>query len=134
MNGVAAVRSLLVNASGVTALVPAARIVAGTLPLDTVLPAISIADVSGVDLQFTDDSAQRFTTDRVQVTVAAANYPSLVAVLAEAKSACDAKRPTISGLSNVSVRTDGQGPYFTDEAASLHMKSQDFRVSYTQDA
>lgn len=132
MNGTAAVRSLLVADATLLALVPADRIMAGNLPVNTTLPAISVFDVSSVDEQFTDEPGKRFTTDRIQITVLAATYPSLVEVLAAAKSACDAKFPTVSGLSNVVVRTDGQGPYFTDEASSIHMRTQDYRVSYTQ--
>lgn len=134
MNGTAAVRSLLVNNAAVTALVPAGRIITGTLALDTALPAISLTDVSSVDQQTLDEPGERFTTDRVQITVLAANYPSLVNVLAKAKSAVDAKFPAIAGLTNVVVRTDGQGPYFTNDAASIHMRSQDVRVSYTHPA
>lgn len=132
MNGTAAVRTLLTADATLLALVPATRIMAGNLPQGTALPAISITDVSGVDVQFHDEPGKRFTTDRVQITILAATYPSLVAVLAAAKAACDAKFPTVSGLLNVVVRTDGQGPYFTDEASSIHMRTQDFKVSYTQ--
>lgn len=134
MNGVAAVRQLLANDAAVLALVPATRIMAGILPQGTVLPAIAITPVSSTDLQFVPANAHRFTTDRVQVTVMAADYPSLQAILLAVKRAGDAKAPTVSGISNVIVRTDGQGPFFMNEAASIHMQSQDFRVSYTQDA
>lgn len=134
MNGVVAVRTLLVNSAALTALVPATRIITGVIPQDMTLPAISLSDVSGVDLQTLDETGDRFTTDRVQVTVMADDYLSLIDILAKAKSAADAKFPTVSGLSNVVVRTDGQGPYFMNDAASIHMKTQDFRVSYTRDA
>ena len=49
MNGVIAVRSLLVADIGVTSLVPVARIAAGMLPQGTDLPAISLLSVSSVD-------------------------------------------------------------------------------------
>ena len=42
MNGVIAVRSLMVADTGLTTLVPEARIAAGSLPQGTVLPAISL--------------------------------------------------------------------------------------------
>lgn len=134
MNGVAAVLQLLAADVAVTALVPATRIMAGVLPQETILPAIAITPVSSVDMQFIPADAERFTTDRVQVTVMAANYPSLQAILRAAKRAGDAKTPTVSGISNVIVRTDGQGPFFMNEAASIHLQTQDFRVSYTANA
>ncbi len=49
MNGVIAVRSLLVADTGLTSLVPVARIAAGMLPQGTDLSAISLMSVSGVD-------------------------------------------------------------------------------------
>lgn len=134
MNGTATLIQLLKADAGVLALVPAARIMAGVHPQGTTLPAIAVAPVSGVDLQFHDDAPSRFVTDRIQVTVLAASYPSLQAVRAAVKSAGDAKRPTVTGIANVVVRTDGQGPWFMDEAASIHLQTQDFKVSYTQDA
>ena len=133
MNGVAAVRQLLVADATLIALVPATRIMSGVNPLGTALPAIAITPVSGVDLQTHDEPGQRFTTDRVQVTVMASTYPSLQEVLAAVKRAGDAKAPTVTGISNVVCRTDGQGPWFMDEGASIHLQSQDFKVSYTAD-
>lgn len=132
MNGVGAIYQLLAADTGVTDLVPVDRIVTGNLPQGVLLEAISITDVSGVDFSTIAPGTERFTTDRVQVTVLASNYESLVAVIKAVKSAGDAKRPTIAGIENVSVRTDGQGPYFTNEDGSIHQKSQDFRVSYNQ--
>lgn len=132
MNGVAVLYQLLTADSAVTALVPEERIVTGNLPQGTQLDAISISDVSGVDFATIAPADKRFTTDRVQVTVMASNYERLVAVLKAVKSAGDAKHPTVDDIENVVVRTDGQGPYFTDDAGSIHQKSQDFRVSYNQ--
>lgn len=131
MNGVAAVRGLLVSDVDLIGLVPPARIMAGVLPQGSALPSIAITPVSSVDMQTHDEPGQRFTTDRVQVTVMAATFPSLQAVLRAVKRAGDARRPIVSGLSGVVCRTDGQGPWFMDEAASIHIQSQDFRVSYT---
>lgn len=131
MNGVVAVVQLLKADGGVTALVPSARIMAGVLPLGTDLPAIAVTPVSGTDLQTHDEPGERFTTERVQVTVQAEDYPQLEAVLKAVKSAGDAKRPEVDGIFNVVVRTDGQGPWFMNEAASIHIRTQDFRVSYS---
>ena len=79
MNGVIAVRSLLVADARVTALAPVARIVAGMLPQGTDLPAISLMSVSSVDRNVPAPGAKRRVTERVQVTVLAralyARYP-----------------------------------------------------------
>ena len=134
MNGVAAVVQLLKADTGVTALVPSPRIMAGVLPLGSALPSIAVTPVSGTDMQTHDEPGQRFVTDRVQVTVLAASYPELEAVMSVVKRAGDAKRPDVSGIFNVVVRTDGQGPWFMNEAASIHLRTQDFKVSYSADA
>lgn len=130
MNGVAAVWQLLTGDAPLLALVPASRIMAGVLPQGSALPAIAITPVSSVDMQTHDEPGERFVTDRVQVTVMAATFPSLQAVLRAVKRAGDAKRPSVPGIDGAVCRTDGQGPWFMDEAASIHMMTQDFRVSY----
>lgn len=132
MNGAAVIYQLLAADSAVTALVPDERIINGDLPQGIALPALEIAEISSVDQPIISPGAMRFTMDRIQVTVHARSKEELAAVLKVAKSAGDAKSPVVSGLENVIVRTDGQGPYFKNDAASIHLRSQDFRVSYNQ--
>ncbi len=132
MNGTAAVRALLVADSPLVALVPGERIVTGALPQDALLPAISLTDVSGVDRNVLSPGETRHVTDRVQVTVMASNYPAVVQILKLVRQAAADQMPTVAGISNVVAHTDGQGPYFRDDTAAIHMKSQDFRVSYTE--
>lgn len=134
MNGVVAIVQLMKADAAVIALVPEARIMAGVLPLGSALPSIAVAPVSGMDMQTHDDPGLRFVTDRVQVTVQAATYPEMEAVLHAVKAAGDAVRPTVAGISNVVVRTADQGPWFMNEAASIHIRTQDFKVSYTAGA
>lgn len=134
MNGVATVRQLLAASGTVTALVPATRIAAGVLSQGTALPAISITSVSMVDRNIPNQGANRHVTERVQVTVLAANYPSQKQVLAAIKAACADERPTVSGISNVVVITDGAGPDFMDDAATIYLGTQDFKVSFSQAA
>jgi hypothetical protein len=134
MNGVAAIYQLMSTDAALLALVPEEQIATGDLPVGTPLPALLIEDISSVDLEEIAPGAERFTSERVQVTVMAGNYETLVAVLKAVKSAGDAKYPTVDDLENVVVRTIGQGPYFRDDAASIHMRTQDFRVSFTQAA
>ncbi|CDO37146.1 DUF3168 domain-containing protein [Novosphingobium sp. KN65.2] len=132
MNGVVAIRQLLIADAALTALVPATRIQGGVLPQGTALPSVSITTVSGVDRNIPSPGATRHVTDRIQATVLAANYPSLLAVMDAVKKASADKFPTVSGISNVVVHTDGEGPDFMDETASIYLRTQDFRVSYTE--
>jgi hypothetical protein len=132
MNGVIAVRSLLVADTGVTALAPAVRIVAGMLPQGTDLPAISLMSVSSVDRNIPAPGPRRRVTERVQVTVLARTYPETKAILVAVRKAAADQMPAIDGLSQVTVHTDSAGPDFLDEETGIHMQTQDFRVSFNE--
>jgi hypothetical protein len=132
MNGVAAVRQLLANDVDLIATVPAARISAGVLPSGIELPAISIMSVSVADRNIPNPGATRQVVERVQVTVMAADYPELKTVMAKVKRAGADKMPAVAGLANVTVHTDGMGPDFMNEAASIYMQPLDFRVTYLE--
>jgi hypothetical protein len=132
MNGVIAVRSLLVADTRVTALVPVARIASGMLPQGTDLPAISLMSVSSVDRNVPAPGSKRRVTERVQVTVLAQTYPEVKAILAAVRNAAADQMPAIDGLTDVTVHTDSAGPDFLDEETGIHMQSQDFRVAFNE--
>ncbi len=132
MNGVVAVRSLLVADTGVTGPVPMARIAAGMLPQGTDLPAISLMSVSSVDRNVPAPGPNRRVTERVQVTVLARTYPETKAILAAARKAAADQMPVIDGLTDVTIHTDSAGPDFLDEETGIHMQTQDFRVSFNE--
>ena len=132
MNGVIAVRTLLVTDTGMTALVPEARIAAGMLPQGTVLPAISLMSVSSFDRNISAPGPKRRVTERVQVTVLAATYRQVKAILAAVRRAAADQMPTIDGLFDLTVHTDTAGPDFLDEETGIHMQSQDLRVSFNE--
>ena len=132
MNGVIAVRSLLVADTGVTSLVPVARIAAGMLAQGTDLPAISLMSVSSVDRNVPAPGAKRRVTERVQVTVLARTYPEAKAIRAAVRQAAADQMPNIDGLFDVTVHTDSAGPDFLDEETGIHMQTQDFRVSFNE--
>lgn len=132
MNGVIAVRTLLVGDTGVTALVSEARIAAGMLPQGTNLPAISLMSVSSADRNILSPSLKRRVTERVQVTVLAATYRQVKAILAAVRKAAADQMPTIDGLFDVTVHTDTAGPDFLDKETGIHMQSQDLRVSFNE--
>lgn len=132
MNGVIAVRSLLVADTGVTALVPMARIVAGALPQGTILPAIALMSISSVDRNVPAPGPKRRVTERVQVTALAASYPAAKAIIRAVRAAAADRMPAIDGLTDVTVHTDSAGPDFLDEETGIHMQTQDFRVSFNE--
>ena len=132
MNGVAVIRQLLTAYDPLTALVPVERISAGILPQGIELPAVSIMSVSATDRNIPNPGARRQVAERVQVTVMSADYPALKAVMAQVKKAGADKMPAVAGISNVTVHTDGMGPDFMNEAASIYMQPLDFRVTYLE--
>lgn len=132
MNGVIAVRALLVADTGVTLLVPAVRIVAGMIPQGTTLPAISLMSVSSTDRNIPSSGPKRHVTERVQVTVLAASYPQAKSLIAAVRAAAADRMPVIDGLTQVTVHTDSAGPDFLDEATDIHMQTQDFRVAFNE--
>ena len=132
MNGVIAVRLLLVGDTGVTALVPTARIAAGMLPQGTDLPAISLMSVSSVDRNIPAPGPKRRVTERVQVTVLARTYPEAKTLIAAIRAAAADQMPTVDGLFDVTVHTDSAGPDFLDEETGIHMQTQDLRVSFNE--
>ena len=132
MNGVIAVRILLVTDTGMTALVPPGRIAAGMLPQGTELPAISLLSVSSVDRNIPAPGSKRRVTERVQVTVLAATYRQIKAILAAVRKAAADQMPSIDGLFDVPVHTDSARPDFLDEETGIHMQTQDLRVSFNE--
>lgn len=141
MSGVAVIRSLLATNAAVLAVVPADRIKAGDLPIDTPLPAISVMHVSGVPrLTLAMTEAGTLHSDRVQVSVvgkgyagntAGSGYPDLRALLKLALAACPNRRGTVNGVAVDSILPDVEGPDFEDPETSLHQGSRDFIVRFT---
>lgn len=132
MNGVIAVRSLLIANAGLTALVPEERIAAGALPQSTLLPAISLLSISRVDRHIPAPGNQVRALERVQVTALAATYPETKAILAAIRRAAFAQMPVVPEISEVTVHTDMAGPDLFDEETGIHMQTQDFRVSFNE--
>lgn len=132
MNGVIAVRSLLVGDLRVTALVPAERVAGGTLPQGTSLPAIALMSIGSVDRNVPSPGPKRRVTERVQVTVLARAYPEAKTIIAAIRAAAADRMPAIDGLTEVTVHTDSAGPDFLDEETGIHMQTQDFRVSFNE--
>ena len=132
MDGVAAVRSVLVADGTVTGLVPVGRIIAGALPQGFTLPAIALESISKMDRNILHPGSDRHVNERVQVTVLAKTYPSQKAILRAIRHAAADTFPTVTGMSNVTIHTDGAGPDMINEDASIRIGTQDFRVDYTE--
>jgi len=133
MSAVKVIRALLAAHAPVLALVPAARIVAGTVPQGMPLPAIGLTEISRIELP-TASLAQRTVqvTARVQVTVHAGTYPDQKAVLQAARLGHGAHTGTVAGVEVRSVMRDVVGPDMTDDDAGVYQQSRDFKVVFVE--
>lgn len=133
MSAIKVIRALLVAHAPLLALVPAARIVAGTVSQGTPLPAIGLTEISRVELP-TVSLGQRAVqvTSRVQVTVHAGTYPDQKAVLQAARLGAGAHTGTVAGVVVRSVMRDIVGPDLKDDAASIFEQCRDFKVVFVE--
>lgn len=129
--GVKAIRSLLANNASLTAVVPAARIMAGPLPQGTDSPALAITHVSAMPRLMVAAGSSQFFTARVQVTVLAPSYAVQRQVLKLVRDAVPRKPGTVNNVQVDAILPDVEGPDFTSDAG-LYMGSHDFVVTYTE--
>jgi hypothetical protein len=140
MSGVAIVRYLLANNGPVVALVPAAKIMAGDVPLNTVLPAITITQISSVPRNIVSMIPSRVQhTDRVQVSVllkgpqgtpVGLGYPGVRSLLKLVLAACPNTHGTVNGIECDSILPDLEGPDLYDDATALYSGTRDFFVKW----
>ena len=140
MSGVYVIRYLLANNAPVLAVVPAGRIMAGDLPLNTVLPAISVRKISRVPHNFIrTNEAGKMHTERVQVSVifkgpegspSGAGYVGVAALLPLILAACPSQRGTVNGIAVDSISPEPEGPDLEDQQLALYSSSRDFIVRW----
>jgi hypothetical protein len=124
----------------VLAVVPAARIMAGDLPLNTVMPAIQVNQISSMPRNPVDMSgANVLHTDRVQVSVlfkgpqgspAGTGYPGVRSLLRLVLAACPHTRGAVNGVNVDSILPDLEGPDLSNDATALYSGSRDFIVRW----
>lgn len=133
MSAVKVMRVLLLAHPALTVLLPVEKIVAGTVPQATALPAIGIKEVGSNEFSTV---AQRepgtLVRSRVQVTVYAKSYPEQKRLLHAAKLGPGIHAGVVAGVPVRSVRRGDVGPDFSDEGAGIYEQSRDFFVSYIE--
>lgn len=140
MSGVAVIRYLLANHASVQITIPANRIMAGVLPLNTAMPALVVSQISSMPFNLLRiNESNKLHSDRVQVTAlfkdsngtpAGAGYPGLKTMLKLVLAACLSQRGTVNGVRVDSITPDIEGPDFYDDVAQLHSCSRDFIVKW----
>lgn len=140
MSGVSAVRYILANNGALVAVVPAAKIFAGVIPLNTVLPAIAVTQISGVPtLTVAMTEPGQIQTERVQVTAlvkgpqatpSGLGYPGQKALMRLVLAALPNQSGTINTIKVDSIIPDGEGPDLFDDASGVYEQSRDFIVRW----
>ncbi|HSW83537.1 MAG TPA: DUF3168 domain-containing protein [Usitatibacter sp.] len=131
MSGVSAIRFILANNSALTAAVPAANIFVGTVPLNTVLPAIGVTKISGVPnntVAMTESG--RIQTERVQVTLLAKTSTDQLVIGRLIRAAVPNRSGTVNGVHVDSILPDSDGPDLDDDTTSILENSRDFIVRW----
>ena len=138
MSGVRVIRYLLANHAPLTAVIPATRIMAGNLPLNTALPAISVTQVDSVPYNtIRTNESNKLHTDRVQVTAYyndptgtpyGTGYPGLKAAMVLILAACPSQYGTVNNIKVHSIQPQSEGPDFQED--KVHSSSRDFIVRW----
>lgn len=139
MSGVAVAWYLLKTNAPLIAVVPAARIKAGELALNTELPAISITEISSIPrLTIAMDETPRLFTDRVQVSwlvkasdsyPSGLDYPGKKAIALLVLAALPNQHGTVNGITVDSILPDNSGPDIFSDAGFVQ-ESRDFIVKW----
>lgn len=131
MSGVAILRSLIVANAPLIAQIPAIRIYAGVAPVNTVIPAIAITQISGQQHNTVAMTESPYIfTERVQITVFAKTYPLQKSYLSLIRAALPNQHGTINGFNTDSILPDIESPDMYDSVALIYMQGYDFIVRY----
>lgn len=140
MSAVAVIRHLLANHAPLTAIVPATRIVAGVLKLNTVLPAIGVTQIySDPQNLLRTNEAGKLHVSTVQVTwlvkdadatPAGTGYVGLKQIGPIVLAACPGQRGTVNGIAVDSIVPGGEGPDIYDAELGAYSCSRDFIVRW----
>jgi len=121
----AVVRYILANNAGVLAQVGASKIKAGELPLNIVMPAISVQQFGGDQRKTVAmDSATEQWTETVDVAVHAKTYPSMKNILRLVQQALPLSRGTVNGFDVDSILASTTGADEYDSDTAIHSQSQ----------
>lgn len=125
-------RYLMANDAGLLVAVPAARIMAGPLPEGIALPAISIQHLSTLRKNYVAEQAVQWCTSRVQITVAASDYPTQQTVMHLVRAAMPRSRGNVDGVDVDAILSDIEGPEFRDDEAGIYFGTLDYVITYNE--
>ena len=136
MSAVAIVRALLAAHTPLTLLVPSARIYAGAVPQEAVLPAVSVTRIYGDEIStIARRQAGKTMRTRVQVTVLAKDpngYRDSENILKAAALGAGVHTGAVLSYHVKSILPQGEGPDLPVGDDKIHEKSRDFMVTYSE--
>jgi hypothetical protein len=136
MSGEIAIRQLLVGAGAVTVIVPPdteiSRMVVGVLAKGVDLPALAIQTTRSEERKTVRPGPTRQVTDQVRVTPLVETYDELAPLMKAVRAACSHQFPAVEGIDRVVSLFRSEGELFVDEETAIHMKPQDFTVTYSE--
>jgi len=130
VSDVRAISYLLRNNATLIAVVPAAKIFSGVIPINTALPAIVVRHIDGVEYKTLKNAGAKIITARVQVTVQATTYATQKSILELIRLALLTTRSTVNSVVVDSISSEGSGPDLHDVDANIFEQSRDFAIRY----
>lgn len=140
MSGVSVILAKLKAYAPLLAVVPTARIMAGELPENITLPAISVTQVSSVPYnRLSMSTANRMHRDLVQVSVVVSGiqgasgtgYLALRQILSLVLAACPHTHGTVASINVDSIVPGQEGPDLPFGPPSMLEGSREFTVKWT---
>ncbi|QIL71668.1 DUF3168 domain-containing protein [Diaphorobacter sp. HDW4B] len=122
------IMALLKVDAALVALLPVECMFFGDIPQTASFPALACTNISDVDEHAISGNVM-LQTARVQVTVAAKDYPTKERLIGAVRGACDNKRGLIAGITVRNVRSDGIGPDLDNKDAGIFGRTIDFLVT-----
>lgn len=133
MSGTAIIRALLAARPAVTALVPAAKIYAGTIPQQAFTTAVSVRPVSNNEQWTTARNlSTKMIRERVQVTAYAKDFPTMERLVKACSLGAGVHTGTVAGYKVRSIMPESVGPYIEATDDGIHEQSRDFMVTFIE--
>jgi len=132
VSGVAVIRYLLANNASLTATVSADKIKPGLIPINTVLPAVSIRQISGREHQVIKRGSNQLVSERIQITAQAKTYTEQKAIIALIRAALPGTHATVNGFTVDSLTYESDGPDLEYENPVIFEQSLDYFVKYVR--
>lgn len=131
MQAIKALQALLSSAGSVTSLVPAERILTGTVPLGTELPAVGMQDMGTVEVPpISATPGDTVVRSRIRTEVIAQSYADKEACIDAIRAACNYQRGLLGGVRVISILREFVGPDEQNPEAEIYSKYIDWLVTH----